>query len=116
MCSSSESVPLKSNRRARTGTAAQSTIAGMRVEETIELLWPGSEAVVTVLGGGITNHNYKVEVGGEAFVLRIGGKDTELLGIDRDHEHAASLVAASLGVGPAVVAFVDGCLVTRFIE
>jgi aminoglycoside phosphotransferase len=79
----------------------------MRVEEMVERLWPGSEAVVTVLGGGITNHNFKVEIGGEAFVLRIGGQDTELLGIDRAHEHAASVLAASLGVGPEVVAFVE---------
>jgi thiamine kinase-like enzyme len=51
-------------------------------------------------------------------VLRIGGKDTELLGIDRSVEHGASLVAASLGVGPDVAGFVEpeGCLVTRFIE
>jgi thiamine kinase-like enzyme len=90
----------------------------MRVEETVELLWPGREALVTFLGGGITNHNYKVEVGGEAFVLRIGGKDTELLGIDRTHEHAASVLAASLGIGPEVIAFVEpeGYLVTRFVE
>ena len=60
------------------------------------------------LGGGITNHNFKVAVGGEVFVLRIGGKDTELLGIDREHEHEAALAAARLGVGPEVVAFVDG--------
>jgi thiamine kinase-like enzyme len=90
----------------------------MRVEETVELLWPGREALVTVLGGGITNHNYKIEVDGEAFVLRIGGKDTELLGIDRTHEHAASVLAASLGIGPEVIAFVEpeGYLVTRFVE
>jgi len=90
----------------------------MGVEEIVERLWPGQGAVVTRLGGGITNHNFKVEVGGDAFVLRIGGKDTELLGIDRAHEHAASLVAAGLGVGPEVVAFVEpeGYLVTRFLE
>jgi thiamine kinase-like enzyme len=88
----------------------------MDLDAALTHVWPGGVETVTPLGGGITNHNFKVIVGGEAFVLRIGGKDTELLGIDRDHEHAASLVAASLGVGPAVVAFVDGCLVTRFIE
>jgi thiamine kinase-like enzyme len=88
----------------------------VRVEETVERLWPGGGAVVEPLGGGITNHNFKVTVGGEMFVLRIGGRDTELLGIDREHEHAASLMAASLGVGPEVVAFVEGCLVTRFIQ
>jgi thiamine kinase-like enzyme len=90
----------------------------MRVEDIVERLWPGGNAVVTVLGGGITNHNFKIEVGGEAFVLRIGGKDTELLGINRMHEHAASVLAASLGVGPEVVAFVEpeGYLVTRFLD
>jgi thiamine kinase-like enzyme len=54
----------------------------------------------------------------DVFVLRIGGKDTELLGIDRSVEHGASVVAAHLGIGPEVVAFVEpeGYLVTRFIE
>ncbi len=87
----------------------------MRVEAIVERLWPGGGVAVEPLGGGITNHNFKVTVGGEAFVVRIRGKDTELLGIDRDHEHAASLVAASLGVGPEVVACIDGCLVTRYV-
>ena len=32
------------------------------------------------------NRNFKVVVDGEAFALRIGGKDTELLGIDRRAE------------------------------
>jgi thiamine kinase-like enzyme len=81
----------------------------------VERLWPGRDAVVERLGGGITNHNFKVSVGGENVVVRIGGKDTELLGIDRAHEHEATLAAASIGVGPEVVAFVDGCLVTQFI-
>jgi thiamine kinase-like enzyme len=81
----------------------------------VDRLWPGQPAQLEPLGGGITNHNFKVQVGDEAYVLRIGGKDTELLGIDRAHEHAASLVAAELGIGPPVVAFVDGCLVTRFV-
>jgi thiamine kinase-like enzyme len=88
----------------------------MDLDSALARLWPGGDAVVEPLGGGITNHNFKVAVGGETFVLRIGGKDAELLGIDRDHEHAASLAAASLGIGPEVVAYVDGCLVTRFIE
>ena len=43
------------------------------------------------LGGGITNHNFKVIAAGEAFVLRIGGNDTALLGIDRKVELEASL-------------------------
>jgi thiamine kinase-like enzyme len=81
-------------------------------------IWPGSQPVVEVLGGGITNRNFKVSVNDESFVLRIGGKDTELLGIDRRAEHEASCVAAELGVGPEVVSFLEpeGYLVTRFVE
>ena len=50
-------------------------------------------------------------------MLRVGGKDTTLLGIDRNHEHEASRVAAALGVGPEVVRFVEpeGYLITRFV-
>jgi thiamine kinase-like enzyme len=88
----------------------------MRVEEAVGRLWPGQPVKVETLGGGITNHNFKVVVGGEVLVLRIGGKDTALLGIDRQHEHEASLMAARLGIGPEVVRFADGVLVTRFVE
>jgi thiamine kinase-like enzyme len=86
------------------------------VGRLVEGLWPGEEAAFEPLGGGITNHNFKVAVGGETLVLRVGGKDTELLGIDRGHEHQAALLAAQLGIGPEVVRFQDGCLVTRFVE
>jgi thiamine kinase-like enzyme len=81
-------------------------------------MWPGQQVSIEPLGGGITNRNFKVEVGGQEFVLRIGGTDTELLGIDREAEHAASSVAAELGLGPEVVAFIEpeGYLVTRFVD
>src|SRR5688572_17069176 len=89
----------------------------MRVEEMVERVWPGVRAQVEVLGGGITNRNFKVTVPDGTYVLRIGGKDTELLGIDRRVEHEASLAAAAVGVGPEVVAFIEpeGYLVTRYI-
>jgi thiamine kinase-like enzyme len=84
----------------------------------VERVWPGRHAQFEVLGGGITNHNLKVEVDRERFVLRVAGKDTNLLGIDRTVELAATEAAAALGIGPEVVAFVEpeGWLVTRFIE
>ena len=84
----------------------------------VERLWPGRRASVTVLGGGITNHNFKVEVDGNAYVLRMGGAKTGLLGIDRAVEHAASLRAEEIGIGPPVADFVasEGWLVTRFID
>jgi thiamine kinase-like enzyme len=87
------------------------------LEAAVERVWPGNEARVEVLGGGITNHNLKVEVDGERFVLRVAGKDTNLLGIDRSIELAATEAAAAVGIGPEVVRFVEpeGWLVTRFI-
>ena len=89
----------------------------MTFSAEVERVWPGRDARFEVLGGGITNHNLKVEVDGEHFVLRVAGKDTNLLGIDRKAELAATEAAASVGVGPEVVAFVEpaGWLVTRFI-
>jgi thiamine kinase-like enzyme len=86
-------------------------------ERIVERLWPGRASRIESLGGGITNRNFRVDVGGEQLVLRIGGKDTEALGIDRRAEHAASLAAAGLGVAPEVVAFVEpeGYLVTRYV-
>ncbi len=90
----------------------------MQPQGIIERVWPGRAATWEPLGGGITNHNFKVSVDGSEFVLRIGGKDTALLGIDRRAEESASRMAADLGIGPEVVAFVEpeGYLVTRFIH
>jgi len=84
----------------------------------VERLWPDRGASVVPLSGGITNHNFKIEVNSQAFVLRMGGAETGLLGIDRDVEHQASLRAAEVGLGPDVVDFFpgEGWLVTRFID
>jgi thiamine kinase-like enzyme len=88
------------------------------VAAIVASVWPGQRAQIDVLGGGITNHNFKVTVPAGTFVVRIAGRDTVLLGIDRSVEYEASLAAAAVGVGPEVVLFGDpeGYLVTRFIE
>jgi thiamine kinase-like enzyme len=90
----------------------------MEAAAVVERLWPGRPAGITDLSGGITNRNFRVDVDGASFVLRMGGQNTSLLGIDRVTEHAASLRAAEIGVGPQVEAFIEpeGWLVTRFIE
>jgi thiamine kinase-like enzyme len=75
-----------------------------------ELGNPPGEPVA--LDGGLTNHNYRV---GD-LVVRLPGADTAVLGIDRTAERAATEQAAAAGVGPEVVAFIRGCLVTRFLE
>ena len=83
----------------------------------------GHELLLTSLSGGITNRNYRIDLvgaapGEPAYVVRLAGNDTHLLGISREVEHAATVMAAGLGVGPEVVAFLrpEGYLVTRFIE
>jgi thiamine kinase-like enzyme len=90
----------------------------MEPEQLAERVWPGKDVAIEPLGGGITNRNFKVVTDGARFVLRIGGKDTDLLGIDRAAEHAASRIADDLGLGPEVVAFVEpeGYLVTRYVD
>jgi thiamine kinase-like enzyme len=67
------------------------------------------------LGGGITNRNFRVTLGGEDYVIRRPGKDTDLLGIDREAERLATEAAAALGIAPGVAAVIDDCLVTRFV-
>src|SRR6185312_4327530 len=92
----------------------QLVAALQRVPETA-----GRELRLTALSGGITNRNYLITAHGEPerYVLRLAGNDTHLLGISREVEHAATVAAAGVGVGPEVTAFIrnGGYLVTRFI-
>ncbi|HJP89085.1 MAG TPA: choline/ethanolamine kinase family protein [Candidatus Limnocylindrales bacterium] len=79
----------------------------------------GRELTFVALSGGITNRNFLVSTpDGTKLVLRLAGNDTHLLGISREVEHAATVAAAGVGVGPEVVAMIrpEGYLVTRFIE
>lgn len=83
----------------------------------------GRPLTLTPLSGGITNRNFLVSVAGptsgaDRYVIRLAGNDTHLLGISREVEHAATVAAAGVGVGPEVTAFIrpEGYLVTRFIE
>jgi thiamine kinase-like enzyme len=79
----------------------------------------GRDLTLRALSGGITNRNFLVEAAGtaERWVIRLAGNDTHLLGISREVEHAATVAAAGVGVGPEVTAFIrpEGYLVTRFI-
>jgi thiamine kinase-like enzyme len=76
----------------------------------------GRELTIEPLDGGLTNRNYLVHAGGEAYVVRVAGADTGLLGIDRDREVACARAAAAASVGPEVVAYLrePTMLVTRF--
>jgi thiamine kinase-like enzyme len=80
--------------------------------------WAGRRRAAEPLAGGITNRNYRIAIDDEAFVVRIPAASGSLLGIDRQMEYQASRLAATAGIGPEVIAFIEpeGVLVTRFIE
>jgi thiamine kinase-like enzyme len=79
----------------------------------------GRQLTLTALSGGITNRNFRVDATDttDHWVIRLAGNDTHLLGISREVEHAATVAAAGVGVGPEVTAFIrpEGYLVSRFI-
>ncbi len=58
---------------------------------------------VEELPGGLTNVNLKVTNADGVCVVRIPGEGPSLLGIDREHEFANSVAAATAGVGAPVL-------------
>ena len=94
---------------------------GLTIEEAIARVpqWANAtDLKASPLTGGITNENFRIEVNGDIFVLRIPGANTELLGIVRSTEHAVSQAAGEIGIGPEVFYVIEpeGYLITSFIE
>ena len=85
------------------------------VRELEPELGPAAAAPVP-LDGGITNRNFRVRFGDRECVLRLPGRDTNLLGIDREAERLAGARAAELGIAPPLVAAGDGYLVTEYLD
>ena len=65
--------------------------------------WKGRKISIQPLSGGLTNTNYKVEVDGTPYFVRVPGESTELLAVNRDNEYHNSKAAAEAGVGPKVL-------------
>jgi aminoglycoside phosphotransferase (APT) family kinase protein len=88
------------------------------IVERLEARLGPAEGEPTLLGGGITNHNFRARFGGREVVVRLPGNETELLGSDRSGERQANSLAAAAGVAPEVVAALDDpiVLVTAFVE
>jgi thiamine kinase-like enzyme len=63
----------------------------------------GKEVEVSELSGGLTNVNYLVAADGIKHVVRIPGRSTELLAVDRENERQNATAAATTGVSPRVV-------------
>jgi thiamine kinase-like enzyme len=76
------------------------------------------EREVEPLAGGLTNTNYRVTTPDGCYVVRISGKDTGLLAIDRANEIHNTIAAAETGVGAPVVAALPehDALVLEFLD
>jgi thiamine kinase-like enzyme len=90
----------------------------VRIIEQLEPILGEAVGDIAPLEGGITNRNYTARLGGRDYVVRVPGKDTSLLEIDRGVERRANELAAGLGIAPQVAAALDDpeCIVTLFVE
>jgi thiamine kinase-like enzyme len=95
-----------------------STLAIDRAIDKVPFLAESKNIKKIPLSGGITNLNFKIEADGKAYVIRLAGEGTDLLGIKRDVEYAANKAAGELGIAPEVVYFIEpeGYIVTRFVN
>ncbi|MDP1713937.1 MAG: choline/ethanolamine kinase family protein, partial [Anaerolineales bacterium] len=75
------------------------------IEEAVNKIedWKGKNVSIHPLSGGLTNTNFKVEVDGLPYFVRVPGESTELLAIDRNNEYHNSKAASEAGVGPKVI-------------
>ncbi len=75
------------------------------IEEVVTRIpeWNGKNVSVVPLSGGLTNSNFKVEVDGAPYFVRVPGASTELLAVNRDNEYQNSKAAHEAGVGPKVL-------------
>jgi len=64
--------------------------------------WQGRQIFITPLSGGLTNSNYKIEVDGTPYFVRVPGASTELLAIDRENEYHNTKAASEAGVAPKI--------------
>jgi thiamine kinase-like enzyme len=77
----------------------------MPLEEVLAAVPELNDAeLIEPLTGGLTNTNYKVTSPTGCYVVRISGKDTSLLAIDRENEVHNTIAAAETGVGAPFVA------------
>ena len=74
------------------------------IEEAVSKIpeWKDKRISITPLSGGLTNSNFKVEVDGTPYFVRVPGASTELLAINCENEHYNSKAAYEAGVGPKI--------------
>jgi thiamine kinase-like enzyme len=90
----------------------------MGIEDVVTRLWPGRGIRIEPIAAGLTNQNFRVEVVGAPFFVRLPGQSTDLLAVDRANELHNTRAAAATGVGPKVVDHdpASGALVLEWID
>lgn len=81
-------------------------------------LWADRDVTVSDLSGGLTNANYLVRAGDDRYVVRIPGRSTELLAVDRANERHNAEAAATTGVAPPILEYLDdlNVMVLAFVD
>src|SRR4051812_42017855 len=77
--------------------------------------WRDRKVSAQPLNGGLTNTNYRVNVDGTPYVVRIPGQSTELLSINRAYEYYNTLAAAETGVGARIVYYLPSQVVAESV-
>lgn len=80
--------------------------------------WQGKNISIQPLSGGLTNSNFRVDVDGTPYFVRVPGESTELLAIDRANEHHNARAAAEANVAPKVLYHLPeyNVMVLEFLE
>lgn len=90
------------------------------IEQVVEeaKVFRGRSVQVSELSGGLTNVNYLVEADGVRHVVRIPGRSTELLAVDRRNERHNAEAAASTGISPPILEYLEewNVMILAFVE
>jgi len=80
--------------------------------------WTGRSIRTERIQAGLTNTNWRVEVDGTPYFVRVPGAATELLAVDRGNELHNTAAAAEAGVAPRVAAVVPelGAFALEWVE
>ena len=91
----------------------------LSIEQVIEKIedWKDKKISYKYLPGGLTNKNYKLNVDGNSYVVRIPGKSTDIF-IDREVELHNTISASDIGVGAKVFKYFkpDYVIISDFID
>lgn len=90
------------------------------IEEVVTKIpeWKSKKVSILPLSGGLTNTNFKVEVDGTPYFVRVPGESTELLAIDRNNEYHNTKAAGEAGVAPKICYYLPeyNVMVIDFLE